>query len=178
MDAEILHSGFDGLKFTIQTDIPPALRERLAQAKAEATSTNSESIIDFGGNALSVRRTGGSAFSAHTGEYGAEWYFVDPENRSANNLGITVDFRTFLLATGGLQAAEQHFRDCMTSFGIPYVETQLICLPHGFSQIVKRLWCRPARALSNIQASMKRKHMRREQASPGFALVPSQTVSF
>lgn len=125
MDAEILHSGFDGLKFTIQTDIPPALREQLAQAKAEATSTNSESIIDFGGNALSVRRTGGSAFSAHTGEYGAEWYFLDPENRPANNPGITVDFRAFLLATGGLQAAEQHFRDCMASFCIPYVETQL-----------------------------------------------------
>jgi hypothetical protein len=33
MSADILHSGFDGLKFTIQTDIPPALRERLAEAK-------------------------------------------------------------------------------------------------------------------------------------------------
>ncbi|MFT6458539.1 hypothetical protein [Pseudophaeobacter arcticus] len=27
-----------------------------------------------------------------TGEYGAEWYFLDPENRPADNPGIAVDF--------------------------------------------------------------------------------------
>ncbi|AFO89771.1 hypothetical protein D1822_00110 [Phaeobacter inhibens] len=122
MSADILHSGFDGLKFTVETDIPPALREALAEAKALAIKTNAETVVEFGPVALSVRRTGGSAFSAHTGEYGAEWYFLDPENRAANNPGITVDFRAFLLATGGLDAAEKHFRTCMDAFGIRYAD--------------------------------------------------------
>ncbi len=58
------------------------------------------------------------AFSAHTGEYGAEWYFLDPQNLPPNNPGVTVDFRAFLLATGGINAAEEHFRECMDAFGI------------------------------------------------------------
>ncbi|MFV1491225.1 hypothetical protein VWX97_04590 [Phaeobacter sp. JH18-32] len=122
MEADILHSGFDGLKFTVETDIPAEFRAALADAKAEAIKTNRETVLEFGSVALSVRRTGGSAFSAHTGEYGAEWYFLDPENRPANNPGITVDFRAFLLATGGLAAAEKHFRDCMDAFGIRYAD--------------------------------------------------------
>lgn len=122
MEADILHSGFDGLKFTVEADIPPELRSALAEAKAQAIQTNAETILEFGSVALSVRRTGGSAFSAHTGEYGAEWYFLDPENRPANNPGITVDFRAFLLATGGLDAAEKHFRTCMDAFGIRYAD--------------------------------------------------------
>ncbi|UWR52660.1 hypothetical protein K4F84_15910 [Phaeobacter inhibens] len=122
MEADILHSGFDGLKFTVETDIPVELRTALAEAKALAIQTNAETLLEFGPVALSVRRTGGSAFSAHTGEYGAEWYFLDPENRPANNPGITVDFRAFLLATGRLDAAEKHFRTCMDAFGIRYAD--------------------------------------------------------
>ena len=120
MVAEILHSGFDGLRLTIETDIPPAFRERLSAAKAEAVETNRKCILDFGSIALGVRRSGGMAFSAHTGDMGAEWYFLDPENRPANNPGITVDFRAFLLATGGLRAAQAHLEACMLAFGIPY----------------------------------------------------------
>ena len=82
MIAEILHVGFDGLKFTLQADIPPAFRAKLADAKAHAVKTNRECVLEIGGNSLAVRRTGGSAFSAHTGEYGAEWYFLDPERFS------------------------------------------------------------------------------------------------
>jgi hypothetical protein len=122
MEVDILHSGFDGLKFTVETDIPPELRTALAEAKAQAIQTNAETVLEFGSVALSVRRTGGSAFSAHTGEYGAEWYFLDPENRPTNNPGITVDFRAFLLATDGLDAAEKHFRTCMEAFGIRYAD--------------------------------------------------------
>lgn len=125
MNADILHSGVDGLKFTIQTDIPPELRALLVDAKADAIKNNRDSVLTLGNMELAVRRSGGSAFSAHTGEYGAEWYFLDPENRPANNPGVTVDFRAFLLATGALKAAEAHFRACMAAFAIPYVETQL-----------------------------------------------------
>jgi hypothetical protein len=125
MIPEILHSGFDALKFTVSADIPPTLRAALFEAKAQATCTNAEVLLDLGSMAISVRRSGGMAFSAHTGEYGAEWYFLDPENRPQNNPGITVDFRAFLLATGGLDAAETHFRDCMDAFGVRYTENQL-----------------------------------------------------
>lgn len=125
MLAEVLHSGFDGLRVTIETDIPPALREKLFAAKAEAIATNQEVILTFGDISLGVRRSGGMAFSAYTGEMGAEWYFLDSENRPKNNPGITVDFRAFLLATGGLKAAREHLDTCMTAFGIRWGEHQL-----------------------------------------------------
>jgi hypothetical protein len=145
MDVEILHTGFDGLKFTITTDIPPGLRAVLAEAKAEAIRNNAETVIDQGGMPFAVRRTGGSAFSVHTGEYGAEWFFLDPENRPRNNPGVTVDFRAFLLATGGLRAAEKHFRDCMTALGIPYVETQLRVSRVDFAIDILAPWFEPTR---------------------------------
>lgn len=122
MRAEILHSGFDGLKFTIQTSIPLVFRDQLAEAKQTALITNADACIGFGSIDLYVRASGGRAFSAYTGEYGAEWYFLDPDNRPSNNPGVTVDFRALLLATGGIAEAETHFRDCMIAFGIPYAE--------------------------------------------------------
>jgi len=109
LDAEILHSGFDGLKFTVQTDIPTDLRDVLTEAKVEATRSNREIVIERGGMTFAVRRSGGLAFSVHTGNHGAIWLFQDPQDRIANNPGITVDFRAFGLATGGLDGAERHF---------------------------------------------------------------------
>lgn len=125
MNAQLLHAGFDGLKFTVMAYIPSDLRSVLFDAKAMATRCNCEIPIELGKIELAVRRSGGMAFSAHTGEYGAEWYFLDPQNRPDNNPGITVDFRAFLLATGGLEAAEAHFRECMDAFGIPYTARQV-----------------------------------------------------
>ena len=58
MDAEILHSGFDGLKFTLQTDIPPKLRAELDAAKEHAKQTYSDCLIDFGSVTLSVTSKG------------------------------------------------------------------------------------------------------------------------
>lgn len=145
MDAEIIHSGFDKLKFTIQADIPPAFRAQLAEAKAEAAKSNRDSILEFGTVSLAVRKSGGSAFSAHTGDYGAEWYFLDPENRPANNPGITIEFRAFLLATGGLEAAERYFRDCMAAFGIPYAEPQLRVSRVDFAVDFLAPWFEPDR---------------------------------
>jgi hypothetical protein len=118
MNAPILHSGFDGLKFTVQTGISPEFREKLAQAKAEAAKWQSGVVIDCNGTSLTVRKSGGSAFSAHTGDDGAEWYFLDPKNRTPNIPGVTVDFRAFGLAVGGLEGAERHFRACMDAFEI------------------------------------------------------------
>jgi len=142
---DVLHSGFDGLKFTIGTDIPPELRSRLAEAKAEAVKTNRNTVVDIGGVSFAVRRTGGSAFSVTTGTYGAEWYFLDPENRPANNPGVTVDFAAFLLATGGLQAAQDHFESCMTALGIAYVDTQLRVSRVDFAVDILAPWFAPDR---------------------------------
>lgn len=146
MNATVLHSGFDALKFTITTEIPPAFRTALAEAKAEATRTNCEVPLNFGSIALAVRRSGGMAFSAHTGEYGAEWYFLDPENRPKNNPGLTVDFRAFLLATGGLDAAEEHFRECMAAFGIRYTENLLRVSRVDFAVDILAPWFAPDRS--------------------------------
>ena len=145
MNAEILHRGFDGLRFTVTTDIPSQLREELVAAKAEAIRTNADAMIERGGIAFAVRRKGGMAFSAHTGEHGAEWLFLDPENRPANNPGVTVDFRAFLLATGGLQAARAHFEECMAALGIPYVATQLRVSRVDFAVDILAPWFEPER---------------------------------
>jgi len=123
MNAVIVHSGFDGLKFTIQTDISPELREKLASAKAHAKKTFSDCLIDFGPIRLSVTNKGARGFTCNTGDHGAVWLFQDPEDPIPNNPGITVDFRAFGLAVNGLERAEQHFRECMDAFGIKYAET-------------------------------------------------------
>ena len=141
----VVHCGFDGLKFTVQTDIPPEFRAMLAAAKAQAIQSNGESLIGVGNIDLAVRRSGGMAFSAHTGEYGAEWYYLDPENRAPNNPGVTVDFRAFLLATGGLKAAQEHFETCMAAFGIRYIETQLRVSRVDFAIDILAPWFEPNR---------------------------------
>lgn len=145
MDAYILHSGFDGLKFTIQTDIPPALRAELASAKEHAKTTHSDCIIELGPIKLSVTNKGARGFTAHTGDHGAVWLFQDPEDRIPNNPGVTVDFRAFGLATGGLEGAEHHFRDCMAAFSIPYVETQLRVARADFAVDFLAPWFEPDR---------------------------------
>ena len=48
MEAVVVHSGFDGLKFTVQTEISPELREKLASAKEHAKKTFSDCLIEFG----------------------------------------------------------------------------------------------------------------------------------
>ena len=145
MDATILHSGFDGLKFTIQADIPSALRKDLASAKEHAKATHGDCVIQFGTITLNVTNKGARGFTAHTGDHGAVWLFQDPEDRIPNNPGIAVDFRAFGLATGGLDHAEQHFRDCMEAFDIKYVETQLRVARADFAVDFLAPWFEPDR---------------------------------
>jgi hypothetical protein len=146
MDAEILHSGFDGLKFTVQVDIPPLLRAQLASAKAHAKQTRSDCCMNFGPVVLSVTNKGARGFTCHTGDHGAIWLLQDPEDPIPNTPGITVDFRAFGLATGGLVGAEQHFRICMEAFGIKYVETQLRLTRADFAVDFLAPWFEPDRA--------------------------------
>jgi hypothetical protein len=123
---DVVHSGFDGLKVTVEATIPDDLRAALMDAKARAAGQNGEVAIDWNGVNLAVRKSGGSAaFSAHTGSDGAEWYFLDPQNKPANNPGVTVDFRAFLLATGGIDAARRMFEGHMAAFGIRYGDRQV-----------------------------------------------------
>lgn len=145
MDATILHSGFDGLKFTVQTDIPPALRDKLAAAKDHAKQTHSECLVSFGPITLSVSNKGARGFTAHTGDHGAVWLFQDPQDRIPHNPGITIDFRAFGLATGGLGGAERHFRECMDAMEIKYVETQLRVTRADYAVDFLAPWFEPSR---------------------------------
>ena len=145
MDATILHSGFDGLKFTIQSVIPAELRSELASAKQHAKKTHSDCLLEFGQITLNVTNKGARGFTAHTGDHGAIWLFQDPEDPIPNNPSVTVDFRAFGLATGGLEGAEQHFRDCMDAFGIKYVETQLRVTRADFAVDFLAPWFEPNR---------------------------------
>lgn len=145
MTADILHSGFDGLKFTVQTDIPTAFREELVSAKKYAKESFGDCLLQLGKTTLSVTNKGARGFTCHTGDMGAVWLFQDPEDRIPNNPAITVDFRAFGLATSGLAGAEKHFRDCMTAFGIPYVETQLRVARADFAVDILAPWFEPDR---------------------------------
>nr|WP_319949048.1 hypothetical protein [uncultured Shimia sp.] len=145
MEAVILHSGFDGLKFTLQSDISQEFREELVSAKAHAKETHGECVVEFGSISLNITNKGARGFAAHTGDHGAVWLFQDPEDRIPNNPGITVDFRAFGLATSGLEGAERHFRDCMDAFGIKYVETQLRVARADFAVDFLAPWFEPDR---------------------------------
>ncbi|KUJ78766.1 hypothetical protein AVO45_19130 [Ruegeria marisrubri] len=145
MEAIILHSGFDGLKFTIQADIPEGFREELASAKAHAKESYSDCVLEFGSVSLNVTSKGARGFTAHTGDHGAMWLFQDPQDRIPKNPSITVDFRAFGLATGGLEGAEKHFRDCMGAFGVKYVETQLRVARADFAVDLLAPWFEPDR---------------------------------
>ncbi|WP_323786348.1 hypothetical protein [Thalassovita sp.] len=48
MNAQILHSGFDGLRFTLQAQITPELRKEFAQAKVHAKEHNQNIDLHFG----------------------------------------------------------------------------------------------------------------------------------
>lgn len=170
MKAEIVHSGFDGLKFTIETDIPPELRQVLFEAKAEATRTNRDTIIERNGIPFGVRRSGGMAFSVHTGDLGAEWYFLDPENRPANNPGVTVDFRAYLLATGGLTAAREHFEACMAALGIPYAETQLRLSRVDFAVDILAPWFEPEHEALVLPPGTRNRAFREADSSETFSV--------
>ena len=142
---DILHSGFDGLKFTLQSDISTELCNELASAKDHAKKTHGDCLLQFGNISLNVTNKGGRGFTAHTGDHGAVWLFQNPEDRIPNSPNITVDFRAFGLATGGLEGAEQHFRDCMNAFGIKYVETQLRVARADFAVDFLAPWFEPCR---------------------------------
>ncbi|MEH6476824.1 MAG: hypothetical protein V7727_14125 [Sneathiella sp.] len=120
---DILHCGYDKLSLTVDVDIPEDFREALMEAKKIAARQNTPEVLTCNGMDIQVRKSGGgSSFSVSTGEYGAEWFFLDPHNKPSNNPGIRIDFRAFLLATGGLEDAKAHFEDCMASFGIRYAD--------------------------------------------------------
>ncbi|SOH95243.1 hypothetical protein SAMN06273572_1092 [Monaibacterium marinum] len=144
---DVVHSGFDGLKLSIEADIPPDFREALIDAKTRAAKQNDPVMIEWNGVALAVRKSGGmSAFSAHTGDYGAEWYFLDPLNKPKNNPGITVDFRAFLLATGGIAAARAQFEAQLQAFGIRYGDHMVKVARVDFAVDVLAPWFTPDRS--------------------------------
>ena len=145
MNGQILHSGFDGLRFTIQTEITAELRKELADAKNHARQSGNDCDLDIGGQVLSVTKNGGCNFPCHTGELGAVWMFHDPEDRFPNNPGVTVDFRAFGLATGGIDSAEEHFRDMMVALSIPYAEHQLRVSRVDFAVDILAPWFEPDR---------------------------------
>jgi len=58
---------------------------------------------------------------------------------------VTVDFRAFLLAPGGLEAAEAHFRQCMAAFGIANSENLLRVSRVDFAVDVLAPWFAPDR---------------------------------
>lgn len=169
MSVDVLHSGFDGLRMTIQTDIGMELREVLVRAKAEAVRSNRDTVIDISGITFAVRRSGGMGFSVHTGEYGAEWYFLDPENRPANNPGVTVDFRAFLLATGGLDSAQAHLEECMLALNLAYDDKTLRVSRIDFAVDLLAPWFEPDRNALVLPPGTKHREFREHDTTQTFS---------
>lgn len=113
MNADIVHAGFDGLRVTVDALIPFSTSEILAAAKGQASQCKSAVPVTIGAREFAVRHTGNGAFSIHTGEYGAEFFLRDPASPPSVGPGITMDFRAFFLATGGLDGARAYFHKCM-----------------------------------------------------------------
>lgn len=114
-----LYAGFDGLRFSIDTDITDDFLDALIEAKRRAEGCNNPVAITFNGLDLQVRKSGGgSAFSFTTGEYGAEFYVLDPRNKPKNNPGLKIDVRAALLRQGGIEAARAHTSECLDRFGL------------------------------------------------------------
>ena len=123
---DVVHVGFDGLRFSVEAAIPADLRETLIGAKLMATRRSAEVHIEWNGLELMVRSSGGmKGFSVHTGDHGAEWWLSDPENPPRNTPGVRADFRAFGLAEGGLAHAREHFDACMEAFGVRYEAHQV-----------------------------------------------------
>ncbi len=145
MDVDILHSGFDGLKFTLNAQIPPSLRAELADAKHCARRDNADYVLERSAMMFNVSGKGARGFTAHTGDHGAVWLIQDPEDPIPNNPAITIDFRAFGLATGGLRAAEAHFRKCMSALAVPYTDNQLRVTRADFAVDLLAPWFEPDR---------------------------------
>lgn len=97
MKADILHSGFDGLKFTCQSDIPEDFHEALVAAKAYAKETHSDVQLTLNGITLNVTSKGARGFTTHTGDLGAVWLFQDPHDRIGNRQTAIYDKRAEVL---------------------------------------------------------------------------------
>lgn len=145
MSVQILHSGLDGLKFTIQAEISPDLRAKLAGAKGFAQSIGQDCRFMLGDIPFYVSPKGGRSFVAHTGEMGAVWLLQDPMDRIAHNPAITVDFRAFGLATGGLDQAEYHFREIMEALEVRYGDHQIRIARADFAVDFLAPWFEPDR---------------------------------
>lgn len=103
---DVLYRGFDGLDFSLQGQIGPALERALDAAKEEAQLRHNQVVLDWNGVKLHVAESGargGYAYRASTGPFGATWFFKKPNGRDP--WGIRVSCSSFLLATYGLGEA-------------------------------------------------------------------------
>ena len=125
MQAEILHSGFDKLRVTVQAVLPPEVKAKLALAAETASVVGSDVLFSSGTPVLKLRKPKGRGFVIDTGPTGANWYIRDTGEKQTNQPALTVDFGALGLATTGLDGAETHFREVMEALKIPYSDHQL-----------------------------------------------------
>lgn len=125
MTADILHAGFDGLRVTVDAFVSPTVRKLLFATKEKSIATMRDSLVKVNDLEVAIRKSGGMAISAHTGEYGAELRILDSDTQSGNEPGFTIDFRAFFLATEGIEGAEIYFHQIIKAFEVNYVMTQM-----------------------------------------------------
>lgn len=132
----VLYSGFDNLKLNLHAELPEELIEQLRAKQRTAQQTGAPVLLsakrkDGSGELIfTVRATGGTGFSLSTGETGAEIWIADPDRNRPGKPTVTIDFRAYLLAVGGLGAAEEHFKACMKALKIPLDDVRM-----GFSRV-------------------------------------------
>ncbi|GAA4647614.1 hypothetical protein GCM10023115_55760 [Pontixanthobacter gangjinensis] len=103
---EVVYQGFDGLDFSLQGQISPALEQELEAAKLEAKKQHGAVVLDWKGAKLHVKDSGargGYSYLVSTGDFGATWFFKKPNVRDP--WGVRVSCNSFLLATYGFAEA-------------------------------------------------------------------------
>lgn len=116
---ELLYRGFDGLDVSFQARISSRLAKDLSAAKAQAQKFGSVVAVECNGLYLTVLETGargGYAFVATTGQFGATWFFKQPNIHDP--WGVRVSCNSMFLATHGLGAARSKIYSIMDTLEI------------------------------------------------------------
>lgn len=113
-----IRSGFDGLEFSIKTNIPKELAETLSRIKGHASVIHGEIQIGVGEEWISIRETGargGYAFSCREDTTG-DWFFKKPS--AHDPWGIRFSASSSALVLLGLEGLRLRVAELLFNLGI------------------------------------------------------------
>lgn len=117
---ELIRKGFDRLEVSFKAKLPKRLFPRMEQAKQIAATTGVPSLISINGKQFHIAGSGmlgGYAYRAHTGKYGAEWWFKK-DGSEKDKWGIRVRVSSILIAIRGWRHVRGQIEQTLETFGL------------------------------------------------------------